>query len=65
MIRIEQEEKVLYMLANCFNEFCKLETQHPDEMNDFKDGIHKCQYVLAMRFAREYKPELFPTYKGK
>ena len=52
------------MLADCWNEFCKLEIQHPDEVNDFKNGIHKCQYVLGMRFAREYKPNIFPTYKG-
>ena len=60
-----EEEKVLNMLADCWNEFCKLETQHPDELNDFRDGIHKCQYVLAMRFAREYKPKLFLTYNNK
>ncbi len=65
MIKIEQEEKVLSMLVDCWNEFCKLKIQHPDELNDFKDGIHKCQYVLGMRFTREYKPDLFINYKGE
>lgn len=53
------------MLTECWNEFCKLEGQHPDETNDFKDGIHKCQYVLGMRFARKYRPDLFYTKPKK
>lgn len=57
---MEQEEKVLSLLVDCFNEFTKLPTQHPNESQDFCDGIHKCQYVLAMRFAREARPDIFP-----
>ena len=30
------------------------------ELNDFSDGIHKCQYVIGMRYAREHRPDLFP-----
>ena len=57
------EEKVMKHLVNAINEFNKLESQHPNEKYDFIDGIHKCQYVLAMRYAREYKPDLFPIKK--
>ena len=54
------EEEILTDLVNAWNKFRKLESQHPDELEDFANGIHKCQYVLAMRFARESRPDLFP-----
>lgn len=57
---MQQEEKVLKMLVDTWNEFMKLEHQHPDEQRDFCDGIHQCQYVLGMRFARESRPDIFP-----
>lgn len=57
------EELLLYKIAEIWNMFLTLEEQHPDEKNDFKEGIHKCQAVLGMRFAREYKPDLFPKHK--
>ena len=57
---MEQEKKVLEKLAEAWNEFLKLEKQHPDEISDFCDGIHKCQLVIGMRFARESNPEIFP-----
>lgn len=56
----ENEEKIIEYLAEAFNLFSKLDKQHPDELNDFSDGIHKCQYVIGMRYAREHRPDLFP-----
>lgn len=53
------EMKVLDSLVDAWNEFVKLESQHPDESRDFADGIHKCQYILGMRIARIYHPEIF------
>ena len=38
----ENEEKIIEYLAEAFNLFSKLDKQHPDELNDFSDGIHKC-----------------------
>lgn len=55
-----KEEKILKYLAEAFNLFSELYKQHPDELNDFADGIHKCQYVIGMRYAREHRPDLFP-----
>lgn len=55
-----KEEEIVDILSNAFNEFIKLESQHPDELRDFADGIHKCQYVLGMRIAREHCPDIFP-----
>lgn len=57
---MEQEEKVLKLLAECWNEFLKLDTQHPDEMRDYCNGIHRCQDIIGLRFARESRPDLFP-----
>ena len=56
----KKEEKILKHLAEAFNLFSKLEKQHPDELNDFAEGIHNCQYVIGMRYAREHRPDLFP-----
>ncbi len=59
----KQEMIVLNHLVDAFNEFIKLKSQHPDEQRDFADGIHKCQYLLGMRIARKYEPEIFPRKK--
>lgn len=56
-----KEEEILKHLITAFNLFNELETQHPNEQQDFIDGIHKCQYVLSMRFARKAYPNIFPT----
>ena len=56
----EKEEKILEHLVQAYNFFTELDKQHPDELNDFADGIHKCQYVVGMRYAREHRPDLFP-----
>ena len=58
-----KEEKILNLLAEAYNLFLDLDSQHPNEKEDFVKGIHQCQYVLGMRIAREYKPDLFPLKK--
>lgn len=55
-----QVEEILNNLADVWNKFIKLEKQHPDELRDFTDGIHKCQGIISMRYARAYRPRLFP-----
>lgn len=56
----EKEEKILEHLIKAYNLFTELDKQHPDELNDFADGIHKCQYVIGMRYARKHRSDLFP-----
>lgn len=53
----EQEGKVMDSLVNAWNEFIKLERQHPCESDDFADGIHECQHQLVMRIMRRDYPE--------
>ena len=57
---MKKEEQILKKLEDCWNEFAELQQQHPSEIDDFISGIHKCQYVLGMRFARDSRPDLFP-----
>jgi len=62
---LEKEIIVLDHLVDAFNEFIKLESQHPDEQRDFTDGIHKCQYLIGMRIARNYRPDIYPIKRKK
>ena len=56
---LSKEKELVKKLADIYNEFTDLHFQHPNELSDFADGIHKCQYVLAMRMARHHYPDLF------
>ena len=55
-----EEGAVLDALVLAVDRFGKLERQHPDELGDFVDGIHRCQYLLAMRVARRAFPQGWP-----
>lgn len=59
----EVEGLIMDSLVDAWNEFIKLPKQHPDEINDFADGIHKCQYILGMRILRRDYPEGYPCKK--
>jgi hypothetical protein len=59
----EQEGKIMDLLVEAWCEFIKLEKQHSCEINDFSDGIHKCEYVLSMRVLRRDYPEGYPIKK--
>ena len=58
---LSKEKELVEKLADIYNEFTDLHFQHPNELSDFADGIHRCQYVLAMRMARHHYPDLFPN----
>jgi len=53
-------DDILLHLAKAWNIFLKLDRQHPTELQDFADGLHKCQSVIGMRVARDFRPDLFP-----
>lgn len=48
--------------VNTFSQKC--DRQHPDEMRDFVDGIHRCQDALAVRIARRHYPIGWPIKGG-
>lgn len=56
-----EEGKVMDALVAAWNTFVGLERQHPSELKDFNDGIHKCQDLLAVRIARREYPEGWPS----
>jgi len=58
-----QEGFVMDHLVEAWNHFVSLEKQHPNEVDDFADGIHKCQHMLMTRILRRDYPEGYPTYK--
>lgn len=57
----DEERDVMDALGKAVAGFAALPRQHPDEMRDFVDGIHKCQDQLAVRVCRRYFPEGWPT----
>lgn len=59
----DEEGEIMDLLVAAWNKFNQLEREHPSEINDFADGIHKCQYQLAMRILRRDYPEGYPQYK--
>jgi hypothetical protein len=53
----QQEGKVMDALVEAWNEYIKLEKQHPSDIDEFKNGIHKCQHALTIRILRRDYPE--------
>jgi hypothetical protein len=51
-----QEEKVMDMLVNAWNEFSKIEATHPTEKQEFCDSLHRLQDLLAARIVRRDYP---------
>jgi hypothetical protein len=49
-------------LMRCYGLFIELPRQHPDEMRDIVDPIHRIQDLLAVRIVRRCYPEGWPTH---
>lgn len=54
------EGVVMDALIKAVNAFGSLGRQHPDELRDFVDGIHRCQDTLALRIVRRHYPKAWP-----
>jgi hypothetical protein len=50
------EGRVADALVEAVEAFARLEREHPDELRDFVDGIHRCQDQLALRIVRRCYP---------
>lgn len=57
----DEEGVVMDALCDAAIAFGRLDRQHPDELRDFCDGIHKCQDSLAVRIARRAFPAGWPV----
>lgn len=61
----DDEQIVMDKLMDAYSAFIRLAREHPDEMRDFVDGVHRCQDVLAVRICRRIYPKGWPTYGGQ
>jgi len=52
------------LMVSC-QEFIDLPRQHPDEMRDFVDAVHRIQDLLAVRIVRREYPGGWTTYEIK
>lgn len=59
------EQDCMDGLIASYNAFLKMERQHPDEMRDFVDAVHRIQDILAVRVIRRLYPEGWPTHIQK
>lgn len=57
----DQEKIVLDRLADAWNEYVKLPTQHPCDAEEFMHAIHAAQGIIATRVARTTDPATWPT----
>ena len=53
----KEEDMVMNDLLNAWSNFKKLPKQHPDDLPDFKFGIHLCQGLLMQRVTRRDYPK--------
>ncbi len=60
----EDEQECHDYLQKCYGCFLKMDRQHPDEMRDFVDSIHRIQDLLAIRIVRRQFPKGWPTHKN-
>jgi len=55
------ERDVMDSLVMAWNCFVKLHQTHPDDITDFRQSIHECQRILAVRQLRRTEPDVWPT----
>jgi len=48
-------------LMQSYREFIDMPREHPDEMRDFVDAVHKIQGLLTTRIVRRVYPKYWPT----
>lgn len=59
----DREGSIHDALRKAVDDFDMLDRQHPDELRDFVDGIHRCQQLLALRVCRRAFPDGWPIKK--
>ena len=54
------EKQILKNTTRIVALFHKLSKQHPSEIPDAINAIHKLQLLIGMRIARRHEPTIFP-----
>lgn len=57
----EDENECHKSLMDACGKFCSLPQQHPDELREFIDCIHRIQNLLTIRIARRHYPKGWPV----
>jgi hypothetical protein len=55
------EKLVVRLLAEAWNAYLALPVEHPNEREEFMQGVHRCQDIVAVRVARRADPETWPV----
>ena len=61
----DEEGKIMDLLIEAWDRYIKLPEQHPTEIDEFGQGIHICQNLLAIRIARRCYPKGWPIKTNK
>ena len=59
----EPEKRCHDALMESYHEFVKLTREHPDEMREFLDAVHRIQSILATRVIRRVFPDYWVRYE--
>jgi hypothetical protein len=57
----DAEGKVMDLLTEAAMRFARLPTEHPSDLQDVIDAVHRCQEILAVRVVRRHYPQGWPT----
>lgn len=55
----DEEKQVLSSLCDSWKSFSELLNKSQDDVDEFKDAIHRCQQLIALRVARRVNPDVW------
>ena len=55
----DEEKQVLSNLCDSWKSFSELPNRTQDDADEFKDAIHRCQQLIALRVARRVNPDVW------
>jgi len=62
---LEDEKRILALLVQAHNCYAELESQHPEDINEWTFHLHGLQQLLMIRRVRRIYPNEFPIYTKK
>jgi hypothetical protein len=60
----DDEGIVMDALCDALGVYAELPSEHPDDLRDFADSIHRLQDLLAVRVCRRVYPDGWVNYGG-
>jgi hypothetical protein len=64
-VTTDAEKDVLKKIGVAMQAFMALEQHHPDDKQDFVNGVHIMQGLIMQRVCRRVDPENWPIYETK